>query len=324
MSWVDVDTDRLTPEGCEAWFAGPRAVGTGEGAVFTAGAHTALIGPSDAVDAWLTDRYGEDAVLATELACLVYHRKGWFADERDPLALRDRRAGQYELRVFTEVDGGVVPLFAIDFAPVRHRGTFASLDQHASNAASSLTEIAAVRPDQTVRTGGVHRPLGALACGTDRLWEASRLGSISELVRLMPTAAERDHDVFRRLDRAVDAFGALDSSAAASAHTAGRALFGVALGWAIARLPIDLILGLSQGNVVRVFTALVTGGDKYYSPLALAGWHEDAAAFRYAPGYFATGEVQGYSLDAAAAQPDIVSLGLRRLSRTAGAPRTAA
>lgn len=317
MSWVEIDADALTVDAATSWSGGPRASAAGDGAVITAGRHTALIGPSGALDDWLTDRLGSDAPLVGELACFVYHRKGWFAGDRDPLTLRDRRPGQYELRVLTDVRGTAVPLFAIDFAPVRHRGTFATLDQRASNAASSLTEIAAVSADQAVRIDGHERPLAGLACGTDRLWEASRLGSISELVRLTPTPAERDLDAFRRLAGVVDAFTSLDAAEAAAAHTAGRALFGVALGWAIARLPIDLILGLSQGTVVRVFTALVTGGDRHYSPLDLDGWHEDAPAFRYAPGYFATGEVVGYSLDAVSMQRDVLALGLRRLERLA-------
>ena len=53
-------------------------------------------------------------------------------------------------------------------------------------------------------------------------------------------------------------------------------------------------------------------GDEFHHPLALAGWHPDAAALRYAPGYFATGAVQGYSIDALAMARPALAAGHRR------------
>lgn len=318
MRWHELPAEALTADAATAWAAAPRASVTGDGAVVTAGPHAVVVGPTDAVSAWLAERYGAEATAVAELACFVYRHKGWFAPELDPLALRDRRAGQVDVRVFTEVAGRPVPLLAIDLAPVRHAGTFATIDQRRPNGAASLTEIARVPADQPVVVAGHERALGSLACGTDRLWEASRLASLTELRR---PAASADVDATGGpMAPVLDAWSQLDEGEAATAAAAGRALFGTAIAWSIASLPIDAIVGLSQGAVVRTFTALMTGGDRRYRPLRLDGWHPDAAALAYAPGYFATGQVQGYALDAVGMLADMLPLAVQRFARLATAP----
>ena len=130
-----VDTGELTPETAPTWR--PGAANVGAGIAFVDGPHVGVVAPTETLAAWTLARYGAAAALVTELAGFVYHRKAWFADDLDPLALRDRRPGQYELRVFTEVGGEPVPLFAMDLAPVRHDGPWSSLDQRRSNSAAS-------------------------------------------------------------------------------------------------------------------------------------------------------------------------------------------
>ena len=103
----------------------------GAGIAFVDGPHVGVVAPTETLAAWTRARYGAGAALVTELAGFVYHRKAWFADDLDPLVLRDRRPGQYELRVFTELAGEPVPLFAMDLAPLRHDGSWSSLDSSA-------------------------------------------------------------------------------------------------------------------------------------------------------------------------------------------------
>ena len=323
MSLSIVEADDLTDDVVTGWRTAPHTddgADGGHGIVVTAGALHAIVAPSATVGRWLGDRYGAQACLATELASFVYRRKAWFAPTGDPLALRDVRPGQYEVRVVTEATGSLVPLFAMDLAPVRHQGTWATIDQRAPHPAASLLEIAVVPGDQPVVVGGVERRLGGLACGTRRLWEASRLGSVTELVRLTPGADEAALPWFPLAQERARELDALSPGHQRIVHETGRALFGVALGWAFARLPIDVVVGLSQGRVVRAFTAALTGaGAPCHHPLRLAGWHADAAARTYAPGYFATGDVQGYTIDGAAAQDRFVTTGRRRLRRAAHA-----
>ena len=316
-----VDTGELTPETAPTWRPGAATVGAG--IAFVDGPHIGVVAPTETLAAWTLARYGAGVALVTELAGFVYHRKAWFADDLDPLVLRDRRPGQYELRVFTELDGEPVPLFAMDLAPVRHDGPWSALDQRQSNSAASLLEIAVVAAGQTVAVGGEPCLLDDLDCTGDRIWEASRLASMTELVRAEPRASEVAVPAFARVQRAVDHVRDLDPAIAAAVHDAGRGLFGACLAWTFARLPIDLVIGLSQGRVVEAFTTMVVGGRaRPHQPLTIERWHRDAPAFTYAPGYFATGQVCGYAIDARPMVPILLDVGLGRLERAHAAYET--
>ena len=320
MSLAVVDVADLGADSAEAlvstWRAAGRAADVGDGIVLRDGSQLAIVAPSPTVDRWLTERYGVEACLATELASFVYRRKGWFARGLDPLSLRDVRPGQYEVRVVTEATGALVPLFAMDLAPVRHHGTWATIDQSSPHAATSLLEIAVVPCDQPVLVGGAERPLGALACATGRLWEASRLGSITELLRLAPDPEEDRQGWFGLVQARADELDGFGHHRRHHVQAVGRGLFGLALGWAFTRLPVDVAVGLSQGQVVRSLTAALTGGgEPCHHPLRLERWHADAAALVYAPGYFATGTVQGYAIDGVLAHERFVRTACRRLHR---------
>ena len=309
-----IDTGELSPEMAPTWRPGASAVGAGVALV--EGPHVGIVAPTDTVAAWMLARYGADAALVTELAGFVYHRKAWFRDDLDLLTLRDRRPGQYDLRVFTEVAGAPVPLFAMDLAPVRHAGRWASLDQQSSNGAASLFEIAVVSGVQTVVVGGQPCALADVDCSTDGVWEASRLASMTELMRTPPRATEAAVPAFARVQRAASNLLDADADLARAVHDAGRGLFGACLAWAFARLPLDLVVGLSQGRVVEAFTSMLLGGRmRAHYPMAIERWHTDAPAFTYAPGYFATGEVRGYVIDAQPTTSRLLEVSLTRLAR---------
>ena len=326
LSIVDVAGLDDDPAGSlvSTWSAAGRGADAGDGIVLRHGSQLAVVAPSPIVERWLTERYGAEACLATELASFVYRRKGWFAPGLDPLSLRDVRPGQYEVRVVTEATGALVPLFAMDLAPVRHHGTWATIDQSSPHAAASLLEIAVVPGDQPLVVGGAERRLGALACATGRLWEASRLGSVTELLRLAPGPDEDAHAWFGLVQARADELDGFGPRRRHHVQEVGRGLFGLALGWAFTRLPVDVAVGLSQGQVVRALTATLTGaGEPCHHPLRVERWHTDAAALAYAPGYFATGAVQGYAIDGVLAHERFVRTACRRLHRTRRADSTA-
>ena len=56
-----------------------------------------------------------------------------------------------------------------------------------------------------------------------------------------------------------------------------------------------------------------------HQPLTIERWHRDAPAFTYAPGYFATGQVCGYAIDARPMAPVLLDVGLGRLERARAA-----
>lgn len=283
-------------------------------AVFRLGPVVGVLGPSVDVTSWLLDTYGDDGRPVLDLACLVYRRRGWFRADLDPFALRDRRSGQHEIRVLATVDGAVVPLMAIDLAPVLFAGTWDELDQSRSNDAASLLEIARVSGDQRVRIEGRPRRLGDVPLGAGTVWEASRLGSVTELLKVRPTAEELALPPVAAAHRAATAFTRLPRPLRRTMQDDARALFALALACGFARLPVDLVVGLSQGPVVAEFTRGLVGGDHlHYGALAIGGWHDGAPAFQYAPGYFATGQVVGYSLDGVGLGRDLRAAALAHL-----------
>lgn len=88
----------------------------------------------------------------------------------------------------------------------------------------------------------------------------------------------------------------------------------LSVSWLFARPPIDLVVGLSQGEVVQRFVGGLPGGRPEHGVLfAIDEWHEWHCAFRYAPGYFATGAVRGYALDAVALRRELPHAALHSL-----------
>lgn len=274
-----------------------------------------LVAPAHSIDAWLTARYGAIRAQAiTELACIVYRRKRWFDPTLHPLTLRDHRPGQYEIRVFREDGADVWPLLALDLAPIIATGQWRDLDQRTSNPAASMLEIARVPSGQPVVIDGVHSRLDDVAFDRTRLCEVGRLGSLVELVRSAPTPEELELDAIRCAHRAAQGLMALTAQGRRGLHAEMGAAVALCVSWVFARLPIDLVVGLSQGDVVQRFVAGLPGGRPDHCVLfTIDEWHESHCAFRYAPGYFATGAVRGYALDAVAMRRELPHAAIRSL-----------
>lgn len=274
-----------------------------------------LVAPAHSIDAWLTARYGATGAQAiTELACIVYRRKRWFDPTLHPLTLRDRRPDQYEIRIFREDGADVWPLLALDLAPLIATGHWRDLDQRTSNPVASLLEIARVPSGQSVVIDGACGRLDDVAFDRTRLCEVGRLGSLVELVRSAPTPEELELDAIRSAHRAAEGLMALTAHSRRGLHVEMSAAVALSVSWVFARLPIDLVVGLSQGDVVQRFVGGLPGGRSEHCVLfSIDEWHESHCAFRYAPGYFATGAVRGYALDGVAMRRDLPHAALHSL-----------
>ena len=294
-----IDTRHLAP--------GDALTALTEGALALAsGTVTAVVGPSANVEGWLLGRYGDAGRAVTDLACIVYRRKAWFRSDLDPFTLRERRTGQYELRLLHTDDDGVVPLLALDLAPVIGTGTWGDLDQGTSNPAASVLEIGRVARGQQVRIEGQWRDLDDVPLAGRHMWEASRLGSVTQLLRAAATDDELQHPTIRYAQDGADRFARLARGERRAIQDDTHTLFAAALSWALHHLATDLIVGLSQGDVVGGFVRSLPGGSEdHFGYLALETWHHGHIAFDYAPGYFATGAVKGYALDGVALRRDL-------------------
>lgn len=228
------------------------SVGSGRdrGVVFTFGNVAGIIGPAQACADWLHDSFGDRAAGLVDLASIVYRRKEWFPPGLDPFSLRGRRRSQYEIRTWITAGSRLVPLMAIDLAPIVHDGVFASIDQRTPHPAASLLELATVPCDQPVSIGGTTRRLGEVDCSGGIVWEGSRLGSILELLRVGPTAEEQANRVICEVQGAANWLAAIDPLRRRDIQVISRGLFGLCMSWSFQCLSVELGVGLSQGDVV--------------------------------------------------------------------------
>lgn len=324
MSPEVLEVSCLVPGVVDQWRSASPLAEDGGATLLSHDSMYALVAPSGDCEELLAGHSAEAGRLVSELACFVYSRRGWFAEELDPLGLRERRAGQYEIRVFCDVGGTPVPLMAMDLAPLRFSGLWSAIDQSQPSPVASALEIAVIPSLQEVRIRGESTLLGAVSCTAQPVWEASRLGSIAELLVAPPNAWEASSSEFSRMADLCALLQASGPRSMVRLQRRARGMFGLALAFAFSRLPVSLLIGLSHGDVVRRFTDMLTsGGGGFHSSLHISSWHSEADAFRYAPGYFAGGKVRGYSIDAEASPNTLVRVGLKRLNLVEDVPEAA-